>query len=148
MKGRKYVKELLIVGTICLLMLLSFQPVVGESFEENNDPEPLITYHNCIVWILGSTNNVDAPFTWLFGVYLPLFKKNIRVQAKDEDGEKLNVFVRGLDGVELGSWLSIEKLDVQMNGATGILFWAGKSLIVQGNRIFLRCKAESVNIFE
>ena len=108
-------------------MLLSFQPVIGESFKENNDPEPLVTYNNCIVWIFGNTNNVNAPFTWIFGIYLALFKKNIKVEAKNEEGEKLNVFVRGLDGVELGSWLSKEQLEVRLNSATGILFWAGKS---------------------
>jgi hypothetical protein len=68
-----------------------------------------------------------------------LFKKHLVIQATGQEGESLNVIVTQ-DG--LGTYFDIENIRVEMWGTTGILYWFGKSLILEGDTIFARCKAE------
>jgi len=155
MKRKKHFEKLLVIGTICLLTLLSLQVALGgtpNSELSDSEENPISNtagtsqYTDCIVIIFGKCDTVQGPQTWLFGVYCPLFKKDIVIQSKGGENESLNVIVRERGGGNFGTWYDHENLKLDLRGTTGILFWAGKSLLIEGNQIFARCKAETAFI--
>ena len=68
------------------------------------------------------------------------------IQSKGGENESLNVIVRERGGGNFGTWYDHENLELDIRDTTGILFWAGKSLLIEGNLIFARCTAETAFI--
>lgn len=148
MKRKKCFLQVLVIGAICLLLLPSIQGSMGnipsskpDEIQEDNDTETSETHYfsNCIVWIYGKCKSVTGALTWIFGIFCPLFKKHLNIRATGQEGESLNVIVTQ-DG--LGTYLNQENIMIDMRGATGILYWFGKSLILEGDTIFARCKVD------
>jgi len=148
MKRKKYINIFLVIGAICLLVLPSIQaamynPSIAElnKSDKVKDTSVSDTFHfqNCIIWVVGKCKNVGGALTWIFGFYCPLFKKNLWIQASGQENEALTVFVRG-GGV--GTYIDYENILIDLNGATGILYWFGKSWINKGDSIFARCKVD------
>lgn len=149
MKRKKYLIKGLVIGAICLLILPSLQSAFAETsnsdldnYDEKNDIEPKTseTYTNCIVLIFGNCNLVGGALTWLFGLYIPLFKKHIWISA---GGESLSAVILGGGA---GVYFSIENLHIDMLGTNGILFWGGKSLLVNNKNIIGICKADTCTV--
>ena len=149
MERKKYFKIVLAIAAICLLTLPSVQGALGdipETIKNDTNEEELIetkgtiTYSNCVVWITGQCKSVGGALTWIFGLFCPLFKKHLWIQASGQEGEVLNVLVTG-DGI--GTYYDQENIRIEMFGASGIMYWYGKSLIFQGDRIFARCKVDT-----
>jgi hypothetical protein len=149
MKQKSFFWKILVIGAICLLLLPSIQgslandpcPKIKHVEDDVSDVEPLGTTHfsNCVVWIYGSCKTVIGALTWIFGIFCPLFKKHLNIQATGQEGESLNVIVTQ-DG--LGTYFDQENIRIELSGTTGILYWYGKSLIFEGDQIFTRCKAD------
>ena len=145
MKERYYLKKILVVGAI-LLITLSVLPVGLSSdfnFEEKQISCTTTTDHytNSVVIIIGNCNIVEGPKLWIFGLYFTLLKKSFFIKASGGEGEQLNVIIRGN---KLGAYIDKEKLQVEFNGANGILFWGQKSIIANSSSIFARCKAKNI----
>jgi len=148
MKRKKYFNIFLVIGAICLLVIPSVQGVLynktiseeKNSNEKNCETMGAITYNNCVVWIYGKCKNVGGALTWIFGFYCPLLKKHLWIQASGQEGESLNVLVTG-DGI--GTYLSQENIYIELWGATGIMYWFGKSWFFEGDSIFARCKVDT-----
>jgi hypothetical protein len=146
-RGKLFIK-ILVVGAICLLMIPSLQGAFVDiqssklnNSNEGNDSEPrdTISYQNCIVYIFGKCKTVVGPLTWIFGFYCPLFKKHFWIQASGQEGESLNVIVTR-DG--FGAYYDYENIRIELQGATGVMYWFGKSWIFTGDQIFARCVAD------
>ena len=148
MKQNKCLIKILVIGAIFLLILPSIQGAIQENgIQEQNkvekndiEPQTTETFNNCIVLIFGSCNSVGGAVTWLLGLYIPLFKKHITIGA---GGEKLSAIVIG-DG--FGVYVSIENLIIDMWGTRGVLFWGGKSLLVESKNIIGICRAETCTV--
>lgn len=146
---KKYFKIVLVLVAICLLTLPSVQGTledIPETIQNDSDEKEIcettdtIVYSNCVVRIAGNCKSVGGALTWVFGFFCPLFKKHLWIQATGQEGEVLNVLVTG-DGV--GTYYDQENIRIEMTGASGVMYWYGKSLILEGDRIFARCKAET-----
>ncbi len=138
-------KRFLIIGTIFLLILSTIQVVLGNNLDTN---EPKIinaenneSFNDCIIIIFGKCNDVTGPFLWKFGLYCNFFKKDFTIDAKGEIDETINIIIRG--GGNFKFLWGKENINIKLNGATGILFWGGKSIIVESNHIIARCQADN-----
>ena len=150
MKGSKYFIKFLAIGAIFLLMMPALQGTINNNSvnfkSDNSDENDIIEtqgttyYENCIIIIWGRCNRVWGALTWIFGFYCPLLKKNLYIQATGMGNESLNAIVRG-DGV--GTYFNQENLYIDLRGATGVMYWFGKSVLFTGNQIFARCKVEN-----
>jgi len=146
-------KKAIVILAICLLMLPSFSVALGEipNLEENkikeeNEVEPLDTdtYSNCRILVSGQCDTVLGPLVWLLGFYCPLFKRNFIIRASGGETEKLNVIVFG--NGNFGTYYDLENIQLDIRSASGILFWYGKSILLEGNRIFAFCNAKTIFI--
>ena len=149
MKRKKYLIKVLVIGAICLLILPSIQGVLGENLnlepiesDEENSIDTLDThyYTDCTVIIFGKCGLVGGALTWIFGFYAPIFKKDIWISAS---GEPLSAVVVGGG---FGTYLSVENLYISMIGTKGFLFWAGKSVVIEGKNIIGVCRADHCTI--
>lgn len=148
MKRSKQLIKILVVGAICILTIPSLQgtfvDIQGPKQNNTNDDydsetRDTILYENCIVYIFGKCKGVHGALTWIFGIYCPLFKKNLWIQATGQEGESLNVIVTR-DG--FGAYYDYENILIDLRGATGILYWFGKSWFFTGDQIFARCEVD------
>jgi len=137
-------KKFSIITTIFLLISFSMQIVLGNNVGSN---EPITTeavnpeiYNDCIIIIFGKCNEVTGPLLWRFGLYLNFFKKDFTINAKGEFDETINIMIRG--GGNFKFIWGKEIINIELKGATGILFWGGKSIIVENTHIIVRCQAE------
>ena len=135
----------LITATIILLLLSTIQIVIGDNVSnkeaeiinaENND-----SFNDCIILIFGKCNDVTGPILWKFGLYCNFFKKDFTINANGEIDETINLIIRG--GGSFKFMWGKENIKINLNGATGILFWGGKSLLVENNFIIARCQADN-----
>ena len=150
MKKRGFISKTFIIGAIIFLLLPSVQIVIAntqtlELFTVKDDlvAEPLDTdhYQNCYVVVTGHCNSITGPLSWLFGVYVPLRKRNFGIQATGEEGESVSIIVFG-NG--FGTYYDLENINIEIAQANGFLFWGNKSILVEGNRIFTFCKVQDV----
>lgn len=149
MNRKKFFKIFLVIGAIFLLILPSIQgnfnkltiPKTNESEEDINiNTRGSYYYQNCIVWVTGNCKKVWGALTWIFGFYCPLLKKHLWIQASGQENESLSVIVRG--GGNFGTYYDHENILIELQGATGILYWFGKSIIKKDDFIIARCKAD------
>jgi len=145
MKRKKYLFKFLVIGAISLMIIPVFPACLSEI---NNLKEKQISnsttsdyYTNSIIWIIGKCDTVNGPLPWLFGLYIPIFKKSFRIKASGQENEFLNVLIRGN---KFASYLDNENIIIDLTRATGILFYGGRSILVNGTTIFARCKADSI----
>ena len=146
MKGKKYFMKVMLIGAIFLLTLPSIQGILGEkpNIEQNDSEEEDINdtgdtnyYENCTVIIFGNCKSVGGALTWIFGLYYPLTKKHIWINA---GGETLNALITGGGS---GIYFSCESLFIDMYGTNGFLFWGGKSLLMNNNHIVAICNVKN-----
>ena len=145
MKGKNYLKKILVIGAV-LLMILSTLPVglsSNSNFEEKQISSKTATdhYENSVVLIIGKCNIIEGPILWIFGLYIPLIKRSFYIRASGQQGEQLNVMVRGS---QFAIYIDNENIIVDLNVAHGIFFWGQKSILTNSTRIFARCKAENI----
>jgi hypothetical protein len=134
--------------TICTFILLLFstiQIVLGGNID-NTEPKIIKTeinetFDDCIILIFGTCNEVQGPVLWRLGLYCNLIKKNFVINAKGEIDENVNIIIRG--GGSFKFLWGKENIFIRINGATGILFWGEKSILLDTNHIIARCKADS-----
>lgn len=145
-----YIKKMFVFGIVCLLLMVSipvFTDIISASdsnkSEEYQANSSQITkfFRNSIIFVSGSCNKVTGPLIWIFGFYCPLLKRSFFIRALGEEGEKLNVVIKG---DEYATYYDIEDINIQIRRANGILFWGGKSLLVDNSRIIALCKAAEV----
>jgi len=150
MKGKAYLKKVLIIWAICLLILTSIPLALGESFDsESFNGNIIVTrdskhYTNCKIIISGRCNSVTGPLVWFFGFYFPLIERDFKFEANSELGEKLNVIVLS---PEFGTFLSYEHIEIDIYNAKGVFYWDEKSLIFNQPLIFVYCQAADVWIY-
>jgi len=124
----------LAVGVICLLMLVTI-PIAQADTDH---------YSDSIVLISGKCNIVTTTGLWLFGLTY-INKKEITIQAQNEDGEKVHALIFPPN---FAFYFSQENIKIQMESAEGLgfLFWAQKSLFFNNasQRVFAICKAGDI----
>jgi hypothetical protein len=139
-------RRFLIIITICLLLFPSIQIVLGEnkdsSVPNKNKGGYNEHYTNCIILIFGTCNDVTGPLLWRFGLYLNLLKRDFTINAKGEFGETINLIIRG--GGSFKFIWGQENIKIDLNGASGILFWGKKSIIIDSTHIILRCNVKNL----
>lgn len=138
-------KRFLIICTILILLLSSIQVVLGENIV-SNEPKKETTeinesFTDCIILIFGKCNDVSGPILWRLGLYCNFIRKDFTINANGEIDENINVIIRG--GGSFKFLWGKENIDIRLNRATGILFWGGKSIIVENNFIIARCQADN-----
>ena len=132
--------------TVFLLIINSIQVVVG--INTDNKESKIINagftdnFPDCIIIVFGKCNDVTGPILWKFGLYCNFFKKDFTINAKGEESETINIMIRG--GGSFKFLWGKETINIQLKGATGILFWGAKSIIVESPHIIARCQAENV----
>jgi len=145
MRVKSYLTKILVIEAV-LLIILPTLPVglsSNPNFEEKQISIRPTTDHftNSIVIIIGKCDVVQGPLIWIFGLYIPLIKRSFYIRANGGQDEQLNVIIRGS---QFASYLDNENIVVEINRATGILFWGQKSILTNSSRIFARCKAENI----
>lgn len=115
MKRKKYLGKGLVIGTICLLMLVSVPIVLGEQY----------TYNDAKGFIVGRCNTVDHNGLWLLG-FTYLHKRDVTIQLTDQDGEFLVV---GIGSPKIGFHFNNVNMKVKLYNVQGFFFWGGKSLL-------------------
>jgi len=147
MKGKKCLKKIFVIESILLLIIpLSLADFGNKSdFTEKHVNTTTTTdyFENSVILIIGKCNIVKGPLVWIFGLYIPFFKKSFLIRASGEEGEQLNVFIRGNHSA---GYIDNENILVEFNRAKGILFWGKKSIITDSSRIFVICKAENIYV--
>jgi hypothetical protein len=121
--------------TFFFLLLSAIPNVTAETQE----------FTNSIIIIVGKTNQVSSTALWLFGFKF-MVNKRVVIQAYSGDGEKINALILP---PKIGFYLGHENIYIQMNRATGLFFWGGKSLLFQNSdppRIFALCKANYIYV--
>jgi hypothetical protein len=145
MKESSYLKKIFIIGAVLLIMLSALPVSLSNSsnFEKKQiTSTPTVDHYvNSVVIVIGKCNMVKGPPIWLFGLYIPLIKRSFFIRASGEEGEQLNVIVRGN---KFAAYMDNEDIIVDINRAHGILFYGQKSIITNSSRIFARCKAENI----
>lgn len=145
MKESSYLKKIFIIGAVLLITLSALPVSISSSsnFEKKQITSAPATDHyvNSVVIIIGKCNMVHGPAIWLFGLFMPLIKRSFYIRASGEEGEQLNVIVRG---DKFATYIDNEDIIVDINQAHGILFYGQKSLLTNSSRIFARCKAENI----
>lgn len=150
MKKEGYFVKKLLICAVCLLLLSIIPIAVGNTIDSevriiNNENEkiPLTTDHytDCTVWVFGKCNKVEVEGNnlWKFGFYFPLKERNFIIQAKGQENESLNVLIRSN---KFGSYFGYETLKIDIEVGKGMLFWAAKSLFINGTTVFARVKAK------
>ena len=143
-------RRLLILGAILLLVFSSMQAALGNNIHSNKtkiaDTGAFEHYTNCVIIMFGKCNEVTGPLLWKLGFYCNLLKRDFTINAKGEFGETINLIIRGGDNFKF-LW-GKENIKIELRGATGILFWGEKSIIVDNTQIILRCKAKYVYLTE
>ncbi len=141
-------KRFLIIGTIFLLLLSTIQVVLGNNIYTN---EPKIlnsenneSFNDCIILIFGKCNDVKGPLLWKLGFYFNFFKKDFTINANGDIDETINIIIRG--GGSFKFLWGKENININLNSATGILFWGGKSIFIENNFIIARCQADNAYI--
>jgi hypothetical protein len=138
-------KKILILGTILILFLSSIQIVLGDNIDSNQpeiiNSEDYVRFNDCIILIFGTCNDVKGPLLWKLGLYCNFLKKDFTINAEGEIDESVNLMIRG--GGSFRFLWGKENINIRLNRASGIIFWGGKSIIVESNHIIARCKAES-----
>jgi hypothetical protein len=137
--------RILMIGAILLLLLSSIQVVLGENID-TIEPKIITTENNerfndCIILIFGKCNDVSGPLLWKLGLYCNFIRKDFTINANGEIDENINIIIRG--GGSFKFLWGKENIKINLNRATGILFWGGKSVIVESNHIIARCQADS-----
>lgn len=136
-------RKFLIIGAICLLILPSIQVALGDNTdnEETYVSNAGETDHftDCIVIIIGKCNTVTGPDLWKFGFYCALAEQNFEIKASGGEGETLHVLIRNS---KFATYFGYENIDIKLEQATGIIFWGGKSILMDNTYIFGRCKAQ------
>ena len=129
---KHYLKKGLAVGVICLLMLVTI-PIAQADTDH---------YSDSVVLIIGKCNTVSTTGLWLFGLTY-IHKKEVTIQAQDEDGEKIHALIFP---PKFAFHFSQENIKIQMESAEGFLFWAQKSLFFNNasQRVFAICKAGDI----
>jgi len=144
------IKRFLIFGAILLLVLPSIQSAFGNNIDSNeiNITNTSYTEHftNCIILILGICNEVKGPPLWKLGFYCNILKKDFTINAKGEDVENIHVLIRGSDNFKFIGGKDI--INIEIKGATGLVFWGGKSLIFETTPIIARFKAKDIYLTE
>lgn len=144
------IRKFLIFGAIILLVLPSIQSAFGNNTysNETNITNASYTEHftNCIIFILGICNEVTGPLLWKFGFYCNIFKKDFTITAKGEDVENIHVIIRGNDIFKF-VW-GKEIINIEVKGATGFVFWGGKSIIFETTPLIARFKAKDIYLTE
>ena len=152
MKRNKNIEKFLIFGMLCILLTASIPIAIGEKAEPKSDGSEEAadvtsseTFHfsNCFIIVNGNCNTVTGPLVWIFGIYCPLFKRDFNIFTNNGENESINVFVFG-QGLQLGVYRSQEHISVDIDGARGILYWAGKAASTPGNRISLFCRVNDI----
>ena len=138
-------KRLLTICTFIILFLSTIQIALGENIDNTqpkiNKTEINETFDDCIILIFGACNEVQGPVLWRLGLFCNFIKKNFVINAKGEIDENVNLIIRG--GGSFKFLWGKENIFIRLNGATGILFWGGKSIILDTNHIIARCQADS-----
>ena len=150
MKINNYREKKLVISAVSLIIIVSI-PVFTNTTpasdlynsEECQTSSIKITnfFRNSIIFVSGSCNRVTGPLMWIFGFYCPLLKRGFLITALGKEGEKINVVIKG---EKYATYYDIENINIQIRRANGILFWGGKSLLVNNTRIFALCKAAEV----
>jgi hypothetical protein len=142
----------LIICLISLILVTTIPIVIGDTanieandVNDNNDIIPLGTdeYTDCIIWIIGKCNTVAGPPEWKLGFYYPFNEKDFSFSANNEPDEGLQVLVRATSP---GIYLGHEDIRIQITGGKGFFFYAGHSLLAQGNFLFVRCTAQVARV--
>jgi hypothetical protein len=123
------IKKRVIVAGL-LLLILTTMPLVQATTEQ---------FSNSVVLITGKCNTVTTNALWLFGLKFMIHRK-VTIQASGQEGEKIHALVLP---PTFGVFFGHENIIIQMEGATGLFFWGGKSLLLQqsSQRVFVFCKA-------
>jgi hypothetical protein len=142
-------KGIFIIGAIFLLLLSSIQIVLGNNIDPN-EPQTINFQNNeyfndCIILIFGTCNDVKGPLLWRLGLYCNFFKKDFTINANGEIDENINLMVRG--GGSFKFLWGKEDINIHLNGATGILFWGVKSILLDTNHIIARCQVKHLNLY-
>lgn len=137
-------KRFLMIFIIFLLIFTSVQVALGDTIDYNESKKMNTgvneNFSDCIIIIFGKCNDVTGPLLWRFGLYCNFLKKDFSINAKYEEGDNINLIIRG--GGSFKFLWGKEDINIQLNGATGILFWGGKSIIVESPLIIARCQVE------
>ena len=137
-----------VICVVSLLIFLTIPAVIGntvnieaDDINEDNEIMPLGTDHftDCIIMIIGKCNTVEGPPEWKLGIYYPLEEKDFMIQANGQETEVLHVLVRAASP---SFYFSHENIKVDISSAKGFFFYAGQSLLTEGNTIFVRCTAQ------
>ena len=138
-----FIKKIIICA-VCLLLLSVTPIVVGDTNVDENsptNPADIDYYSDCVIWVFGKCDTVDGPLLWKLGFYCPLREKTFIIQATGKENESLNIFIRDTG---MATYFGYENVKIDIRTATGVLFWAAQSILLQGNTIFARCKAREV----
>jgi len=152
MKKKKNFVKFLIFGIICILVTASIPIAIGgkaelksDGSEETAEVTTSETFHfsDCFIVVNGNCNTVTGPLVWIFGIYCPLLKRNFNILTNNGENESITVLVFG-QGLQLGAYIGQEHISVDIDGARGILYWAGKAASTPGNRISLFCRVNDI----
>jgi hypothetical protein len=99
-------------------------------------------FSNSMVVVVGKCNTVTATALWLFGLKV-LLNKKILIQSSGGEGEKINALVIP---PKLGVYFGHKNIMIQMEGASGLIFWGEKSILLQrsSQRIVAFCKVKDL----
>ena len=145
-----YLKKLLVISAIFITVIASIPVVVSENISsylyETEEMEIYQTkgtqyFGKCIIFIFGNCNRVTGPLVWMFGLFFPLLKRNFGIIALGEEGEKLNVIIKG---DEFATYYDIENINIQIRRANGFFFCGSRCLFVNNSSLFILCKANQV----
>ena len=130
--GKNMLKKCLVIGVICLFVLVSF-PIAQADTDY---------YSDSIVLISGKCNIVTTTGLWLFGLTY-INKKEITIQAQNEDGEKIHVLIFPPN---FAFYFSQENVKIKMESTEGFLFWSQKSLFFNNDsqQVFTICKSGDI----
>jgi len=122
-------RKCVVVGVLVVFLITTIPFVQAETDH----------FSNSIVLVIGKCNTVSTNALWLFGGKL-LIHKMVTIQTNSEEGEKINALVLPPN---FGLYFGHESLLLQMEGATGYIFWGEHSFLLQksSQRIVAVCKA-------
>ena len=144
MAGKGYLKKILVIEAILLIIIPTLPIGLSDSscIEKQTSGKTITDHYvDSTILIIGKCNYVRGPLVWIFGLYIPFIKRSFTIKASGEVGEQLNVFIRG---GHFASYIDNENILVDINKASGVLFWGQKSILTDSTRIFARCKAKDI----
>jgi len=138
-------KRFFIFCSILLILLSTIQTVIGSNIDEHQiktlNSENNDSFNDCVILIFGTCNDVRGPLLWKLGLYCNFLKKDFLINANGEIDESINLIIRG--GGSFKFLWGKENISIRLNGATGIIFWGAKSIILDDNHIIARCQADN-----